>query len=219
VTLGSDDHWYVQFTCLVEPKPLPATGQETGIDVGIKTFAMLADGTPIENPRWMEASQLKIDRAARIVDRRRRGKNRRRKAVCNLRHLHAKVARQRLDFHHKAAKFLVDNYDSIAVEELNVKGLAKGMLARQVHDAAWGQFLWILSGKAESAGRRNPKSVAAGTTIDCSGCDESVPKDLSERVHRCPHCGLVLDRDVNAARNILKRAGLVRRGEASNGNL
>jgi putative transposase len=120
VTLGSDDHWYVQFTCLVEPKPLPPTGKETGIDVGIKTFAMLADGTPIENPKWFNVTRLKREKLSRIVDNRTRGKNRRRKAGRNLRHLNAKVARQRLDFHHKAAKFLVDNYDSIAVEDLNL---------------------------------------------------------------------------------------------------
>jgi putative transposase len=214
VTLGTDDHWYVQFTCAVEPKPLPPTSKEVGLDVGIKTFAMLSDGTPIENPKWQAASRLRLERAARRVDRRRRGGSGRRAAARLLRHVHAKVVRQRLDFHHKTAKWLVENYDTIAVEDLNVKGLAKGMLAKQVHDAAWGQFLWVLGGKAESAGRSNPEVDCRGTTIDCSGCGEPVPKELSERIHRCPKCGLVLDRDVNGARNILKRAGLVRRGEA-----
>ena len=207
VSLDGDGHWYVAFVCdEVPPKPLPLTGASVGIDVGISTFAALSDGVLVDNPRLREAAQPAIRRAARTVARRKRGSKRRRKAAVILQKQHAKVQRKRKQFHHHTARAIVEGYDSIAVEELNVKGLAGGMLAKQVQDAGWAQFVTILSHKAESAGRDLHRVDASGTSQECSACGATVRKGLHVRVHRCPGCGYAEDRDINAARNILFRA-------------
>jgi putative transposase len=211
VTLSGDGHWYICFICDDVPtKPFSATGRSVGVDVGITTFAALssplADGrTMIANPRPFEMAQDGLASAQRRVCRRKRGSHRRRKAAAILAKHHNRIARIRRDFHHKTALALVRSFDFIYFENLNIKGLAGGMLAKQVLDAAWGQFGTITSSKAECAGRWFSRSNPRGTSIDCSGCNESVPKGLGTRVHSCPHCGLVLDRDINAARNILSR--------------
>jgi putative transposase len=119
-------------------------------------------------------------------------------------HLH--VASQRRDFHHQTARALVERYGLIAVEQLNVKGLASGMLAKAVGDAGLGQFIRILTDKTAEAGRSLVAVKPAGTTQRCSGCGVVVPKILAQRQHRCTACGLVLGRDLNAALNVLHRA-------------
>ncbi len=208
VSFDGDGHWYVAFACDEVPvKPLPATGASVGIDVGITTFAALSDGGEVPNPRLREAAQPAMARVQRTIARRKRGSKRQRSARAILRKQHAAVARRRKDFHHKTAKVLVEHYDAIAVEDLNVKGLAAGMLAKQVQDAGWAQFVTILSHKAESAGRELHRVDAAGTSQECSACGATVRKGLHVRVHRCPGCGYTADRDINAARNILFRAG------------
>ena len=121
---------------------------------------------------------------------------------------HAKTARTRLDHLHQATARLVRDYDLIAVEKLNVKGLARGALAKDVHDASWTKFISTLRYKAEYAGARLVEVNPYDTSQDCSGCGVKVPKDLGERTHDCSHCGLSIDRDLNAARNILNRAGV-----------
>lgn len=217
ITLGGDGYWYACLCCdSAAEQPLPATGKSVGVDVGIKTFATLSNGEQIENPRLFERAQAKLRRAQRRLARRKRGSNRRRKAVLLLRKQHDKIRRSRLDFHHKVALELVRRFDSIAVEKLNFKGLARGMLAKQVQDAAWGGFVTILRTKAECAGREVWQVDPRGTSQRCSGCGIVVPKKLSVRIHSCPGCGLVLDRDENAARNI-QAAGHAVRGGLSNG--
>lgn len=218
VTLAGDGHWYIAFACDDVPaKPLPATGQSVGIDVGITTFAALSNGEMVANPRFFETAQREIAIAQRRVARRKRGSFRRRKAVELLAKRHDKVKRTRFDFQHKLALNLVQRFDSIAVEKLNVAGLARSRLAKQVLDASWSQFTTILQAKAECAGREFFAVDPRGTSQRCSGCDAVVPKALGVRVHDCPHCGLVEDRDVNAANNI-KRLGQSRRGgEAAQG--
>ena len=129
-----------------------------------------------------------------------------------LRGIHCSIRRARLDHHHKVALDLAQRFDSIAVEDLNIKGLAGGMLAKQVHDVAWEQFISILASKAECAGREFIKVDPRGTSQTCSECGGEVRKGLAVRVHDCPHCGYVADRDHNAARNVEKRAGHARRG-------
>lgn len=199
-------HWYAILTRDAPSKPLEPTGLTVGIDVGLTTFAALSDGTMVDNPRPMHSARLAVERSQRVVSRRKRGSKRRAKARKRLARLHAHVANVRRDFHHKTARAIVTKYDRIAVEDLNVKGLARGMLAKAVLDAGWGQFLAIITGKAEDAGRVLVRVDPNGTSQDCSACGERVPKSLRVRVHRCPHCGLVLDRDTNAARNIELRA-------------
>ena len=212
-------------------QPLPLTGEETGIDVGLKSFLTLADGSLIENPRHYRKAEKALKRAQRRVSRRKKGSNRRRKAVKLLARKHQKIARQRRDFHHKTALALARQYDVIYHEAIQAKNLSarpkpkpdgnggylpngasrKVGLNKSINDAGWGQFLSILSCKAANAGKRAEAVPAAYTSQECSGCGERVPKSLSVRTHICPSCGLVLDRDTNAALNILW-AGQARQG-------
>lgn len=196
--------WYALFSCEIEPSPLPASDDAVGIDVGLTAFATLSDGSEIANPRYARKAQAAVRRAQRKVARRKKHGNSRRKAVVLLQKAHAHVVNQRNDFHHKAARALVGRFGLIAVEDLNIKGLAGSMLARSVHDAGWGMFLQRLDDKAESAGRQIVRVNPNGTTQRCSGCQTTVPKTLRQRWHDCPACGLSLGRDENAAREILR---------------
>jgi putative transposase len=196
--------WYALFSCEAEPSPLPRSDEVVGIDVGLTAFATLSDGSEIANPRHLRAARRKLRLAQRRVARRKRGSRGRHTAVRMLQQAHARVRHQRADFHHKISRALVDRFGLIAVEDLNVKGLAGSMLAGAVHDAGWASFLAKLDYKAESAGRRVVRVNPAGTTQRCSTCGEHVPKTLSQRWHDCPACGLSLSRDENAAREILR---------------
>ena len=131
-----------------------------------------------------------------------------RKARDTVARFHTKTARRRANHLHQASARLVRDYDVIAIEALAVKGLARSALARDFHDASWAKFISMLRYKAESAGARLVEVDPQNTTQDCSGCGVKVPKELGERSHECPHCGLSIDRDLNAARNILYRAGV-----------
>jgi putative transposase len=196
--------WYALFSCEVGPSPLPPSAEAVGIDVGLTAFATFSDGSEIANPRHARKAAAAVRRAQRKVARRKKGGNGRRKAVALLQKAHAHVANQRNDFHHKIARALVDRFGLIAVEDLNIKGLAGSMLARSVHDAGWGMFLARLDEKAASAARRVVRVNPNGTSQRCSGCQTTVPKILSQRRHECPTCGLSLSRDANAAREILR---------------
>jgi putative transposase len=219
IALGGDGNWYALMCCdQIAAQPLPYVDNSVGIDVGVSSFATLSTGDKYANPRHSELAQAKLARAQRVLSRRRNKRsNRRRKAAGILRKQHDRIRRSRLDNHHKIALDLVRRFGRIAVEDLNIKGLAGGMLAKQVHDAAWGQFISILASKAECAGREFIKVNPRGTSQICSECGAEVRKDLSVRVHDCPHCGYVTDRDHNAARNVEQRAGYARRGGMSDG--
>jgi putative transposase len=134
---------------------------------------------------------------------RKKGSNRRRKAVALLKRKHQKVQRQRTDFHQKTALLLLRQYDTIYLEDLRVANLVRNKhLSKSISDAGWSAFRTKLAGKAAYAGRRVVAVPPAYTSQDCSGCGERVPKSLSVRTHVCPTCGLVMDRDANAAKNI-----------------
>jgi putative transposase len=208
VTISQEaDGWYACFSCAEVPiKPLPLTGQETGIDLGLESFATLANGKAIENPRIFHVAEMRIKRAQRRVDRRQKGSKRRRKAVTLLAKAHQKVRRTRQDFHHKEARKLVPAYDTIYHEDLQVANLLKNhTLAKAIADVGWGAFLSILTFKAAEAGKQVVAVHPAFTSQACSGCGALVQKGLSVRWHSCPACGTGLHRDQNAALNILKR--------------
>jgi putative transposase len=200
--------WYVIFSCDGVPvEVLPKTGRECGLDLGLTTFATLDDSTTIANPRFLHHAQGAVRRAQRRVSRRpTKRSNRRRKAVALLASHLRHVANARRDHAHKIARTLITNYDRIAVEKLNIRGLARGILSKSVHDVGWGIFLTILKSKAANAGREVVEVDPAGTTQECFGCGIVVRKTLKEREHRCGNCGLTIGRDVNAARNIRARA-------------
>ncbi|HEU4921759.1 MAG TPA: transposase [Burkholderiales bacterium] len=214
VTLGGDGHWYAAMVCTDVPsRPLETTGQSTGVDLGITAFATLSSGEEIDSPRPYLSAQRKLRRAQQAVSRKRNKRSsRRRKAVQRLAKQHGKVERVRRHFHHHTAKKLVERFDSIAVEALNIKGLAGGMLAKHVHDAGWAQFVSILADKAECAGRELIKVDPRGTSQECSRCGALVPKTLAVRIHACPACGLLIGRDHNSALVVEGRGRRLRGG-------
>ncbi len=205
VTISQEaDGWYVCFSCAEVPaQPLPRTGRETGIDVGLKVFLITSEGEAVENPRHHRKAEQQLKKAQRRVSRRKKGSNRRRKAVALLKRKHQKVQRQRRDFHHKTANMLLRQYDTIYVEDLRVANMVRNhYLAKSISDAGWVQFRAILEAKAACAGRQVVAVPPAYTSQDCSGCGTRIPKSLSVRTHVCPSCGLIMDRDENAAKNI-----------------
>lgn len=213
VTISREaDGWYVSFSCAnVSIQPLPETGQETGIDLGIEAFATLADGARILTPGCYRKAERYLAKCQRRVSRREKGGHRRRKAVYVLAKAHQTVRRQRQDFHHKTALSLVRAYDTIYHEDLRVRNMVKNHhLAKSIADAGWSAFLTILTFKAESAGKRVQAVDPAFTSQTCSGCGVVVQKGLSVRWHSCPDCGTSLHRDHNAARNIQWRGQRLR---------
>ena len=193
VTISQEaDGWYAIISCADVPaQPLPPTGHETGIDVGLKVFLVTADGVVIENPRVHRSSDKKLAKAQRRVSRRKKGSHRRRKAVANLQRAHQTVKRQRADFHHKTALKLLRAYETIYLEDLQVANMVRNRhLAKSISDAGWARFRAILEAKAAYAGRRVVAVQPAYTTQDCSGCGERIPKSLSVRTHVCPACGV-----------------------------
>lgn len=200
------DRWRVTIQCADVPvKPLPATDAVVGIDVGLYTLVATSDGELFKNPRTLQNAEREIARAQRRVSRRKKGSARRRKAVAILAKKHQRVANIRREHAILIARSLVARYGIICFEDLNIKGLARGMLAKSVHDAAWGILLHWIRVKAEEAARETRAADPRGTSINCNECGAPVPKALATRVHRCS-CGCVVDRDVNAARNVRNRA-------------
>lgn len=197
-------HWFVYLTCEVEAAANDNTAA-IGLDLGLSTFAALSDGTLIPNPRHERGNHSEQKRRQRALARCKRGSKRRQKARERMALAHLKVQRQRRTHHFQVAADLTRRFGLIAVENLNVKGLARSVLARDVNDAAWGQFLQILCDKAESAGCKVVKVDPRHTSQTCPECGTVKPKLLSQRVHRCD-CGYKADRDVAAARVILHRA-------------
>jgi putative transposase len=202
-----DGKWYavVQMEC--PAKRLPDNGAVVGIDVGLSNFTVDSDGNGLENPHSLGRSLEKIKIAQKMLSRKQKGSNNREKAKRRFSMLHEKVNNQRNDFLHKVSRYYVNNYGTICVEDLDVKGLiekghSKG-LHRNIQDAAWSRFLGMIGYKAESAGRKVIKVKARGTTQQCSRCGNIVKKTLKDRVHDCSVCGFVADRDYNAACNIL----------------
>lgn len=197
--------WFALFVVECDAAPLPFNPHMVGVDVGLSSFATLSDGTTIENPRWFRAAQAKLRRLQRRVARRKKGSNRRRKAVRMLQRFHNHVRDQRRDFHHKESRKIVNQNGLIAVEDLNVKGLARSRLSKSVNDAGWANFLFMLAYKAESAGRVFVKVDPQGTSQTCL-CGAAVPKTLAMREHICKECGLIADRDHVSAQIILARS-------------
>jgi putative transposase len=196
--------WYACFSVETEAQPLAPSSLTTGIDVGLESFAVLSDGTIIENPRHFRQAQARLRRAQRKVARRRKGGSGRRQAVRELQVAHAHIANQRRDFQHKLAHGLVKRFGLIAIENLNIKGMAGGFCSKSIYDAGWSGFFQALAYKAESAGRQLIRVNPRGTSQRCSSCGTEVRKELQERWHACPECGLSVSRDLNSAREILR---------------
>jgi putative transposase len=191
-------------------KTLPKTNKEVGGDYGISTFLTLTDGENIENPRILQKSECKLTRAQRKLSKRVKGSKRYNKARRILAKNHRYVTNCRNDFAHKETRKLVQKYDFIAIEDLNIENMKKknkfSSLNKKISECAWVNFTQKLAYKVEETGRELVKVDPSFTSQDCSGCGGRKKKALYERIHFCKECGLVLHRDTNAARNILKRA-------------
>ena len=199
--------WYVSYVCEVESTPLPATGNQVGVDVGTTYFCITSDGEFVENPRHFQRSMKALRVKQRSLSRKKRGSNRRKKAKAAVAKLHRKVARQRLDFHHKTAAKLIRENDLVAHEDLNVSGMGKGNLARSIHDVGWGQFFSLLSQKAEWAARTVVAVAPRYTSQACSQCGHTCKANrVSQSRFVCQSCGHTANADLNAALNILARA-------------
>ena len=223
--------WFVVFACEVEPESQENNAEVVGVDLGLLHFATLSDGSTIENPRYLRTSEKKLTCLQQSLARKKRGSHRRKKAVQQVAKAHRKVRNQRADFLHKHSRKLVNSYGTIVFEDLQPANLrlrpkpspdesgmylpngaaAKGGLNKSIVDAGWAMFQQFCTYKAEEAGRKvlfvNPRY----TSQVCSGCGQVRKKELSERWHSC-ECGTELDRDHNAALNIL-RLGRSQRGE------
>jgi putative transposase len=180
----------------------PEMGNTIGIDMGLKSFLVTDSGEEIAIPRHYRKSEKHLKRLQRSLSRKKKGSNRRKKAIKRVSKTHLKVSNQRKDFHYKTARKLLQQGRHVVYEKLNIKGIARTSMAKSTHDAGWGQFLRILSIKAERAGLLAIAVNPNGTSQNCSGCGTRVAKTLSDRLHVCPECGLTLDRDHNAAINI-----------------
>jgi putative transposase len=201
--------WYVSLAIelpdtLAQREP---RGKQVGMDVGLKSLAALSTGERIENPRWLRENLARLRRLQRHASRQVKGSHRQKKTYHQIARLHERIANQRVDYLHKVSKRIVEEYDLIAIEDLTLSFMNRNPhLALSAHDAGFGLLRQMLEYKAESAGIPVIAVRPNYTSQVCSGCGSVVPKGLSVRIHECSHCGLVLDRDVNAARNILSLA-------------
>jgi putative transposase len=209
LTRSRTGKWFACVSCETEAAPLPPTGEMVGVDVGLRHFATLSNGEPpIPNPRFYRRDEDDLKRVQQRKDAAKNAQNwpenAKQKGI--LARIHERIANRRSDFAHKESRKLVNRYQVIVFEDLAPMEMGKSRgMRKSILDVAWTQFMQMTVAKAEEAGRRvilvNPKH----TSKMCSTCGEMVPKTLSVRVHTCPHCGLVMDRDENAARNILQR--------------
>mgnify|MGYP000927464035 CR=1 FL=1 len=199
--------WYVLFQVELPEKPVEKSANPpVGVDMGISHALAISDGTFFDSPKYLHASLRKLRVLQRSLSRKKKGGKNWRKTARQIARLHEHIANQRRDWWHKTTRKLVDTYGTIVLEDLSLNFmLQNGHLSRAAHDIGLGMFQNLLTYKAIGAGCEvilvNPKN----TSQACSSCGSIVLKNLSVRTHVCPYCGLVLDRDVNAALNILAR--------------
>lgn len=197
--------WFVVFSCIEKAvKKHRVNDKKIGIDVGLEYFAMLSDGRKIDNPRFMVTSERRLKKLQRRLSRRKlHGKNYD-KAKQEVALLHEHIANQRYDFQHQITHRIIERYGIIAIEKLNIKGMIRHpYLAKHISDASWGSFARMLGYKASSAGNQVIEVDPRGTSQICSICGNKVPKTLAQRWHRCPYCGVVIQRDLNSANDII----------------
>jgi putative transposase len=210
VIKDSASRYFASFVIQTEPQPLPKTDSMSGIDLGLSHFAVLSDGRKIASPRFLRRAEKKLRHAQRVLSRKQKGSNNRDKARIKLARAHARVADARREFCHQLSTKLIRDNQAVAVEDLAVTGLARTHLAKSVHDAGWSSFVAMLEYKARLYGRDFRRvGRFEPTSRVCSACGvNDGPKPLHVRAWQCRACGTWLDRDVNAAVNVAKAAGL-----------
>jgi len=206
VSRGASGKWYACFSCEVEPKPILGRLPAVGVDFGLNSLVALSDGTLIEAPRNYRKAEKRLGKAQQTLSKKKRGSRNREKARLRVATVSERIANQRRGFAYKTARSIVNRYERVYVEDLKIANMMKNRsLSKSIGDAGWGNLRNALTYMAELSEGVTAFVNPRGTSQTCSGCGETVPKPLSERTHRCPVCGLVLDRDVNAARNILRK--------------
>lgn len=213
------DGYYVQFAVNVDrSEDRPPTGKAIGLDVGLESFYTDSEGQKVENPRFLRKSEKQLKKLSRRVSRKQKGSNNRRKARAKLARKHLQVSRQRKDHAVKTARCVLESADFVAYEDLKVSNMVKNRsLAKSISDASWSQFRTYLEYFGKVFGKATVAVAPQWTSQDCSNCGARIQKSLSTRTHVCPHCKTVLDRDENAARNILQK-GLVATGHVETQN-
>ncbi|GJF24769.1 transposase [Streptomyces sp. HO565] len=210
VVKDSAGRYFASFVVETGPKTLPATDSVAGIDLGLSHFAILSDGTKIDSPRFLRRAEKKLKKAQQALSRKTKGSKNRAKVRIKVARAHSRVADARREFHHQLSTQIIRDNQAVAVEDLAVKGLARTRMAKSVHDAGWSAFVTMLEYKAALYGRTLHRIGRFEPTSQvCSQCGvKDGPKPLHVRVWECGACGAVLDRDINAAVNIAKAAGL-----------
>ncbi|MFE1961910.1 RNA-guided endonuclease InsQ/TnpB family protein [Streptomyces sp. NPDC059479] len=203
--------YFASFVVETDPdEALPGTDAQVGIDLGLSHFAVLSDGTKIDAPRFLRRAEKKLKKEQRCLSRKTKGSSNRTKARIKVARAHTRVADARREFHHQLSTKIIRENQAVAVEDLAVRGLARTRLAKSVHDAGWSAFVGMLEYKAARYGRTFVRIGRFEPTSQvCSQCGvKDGPKPLHIRVWECRACGAVLDRDINAAVNVAKAAGL-----------
>ena len=216
-TLKRDDvgDWSAIIVSVLPDVPKRAIQDTIGVDVGLKSLVVASNGLIIEPPACLRGSEKKLAKLQRRLSRKKRGSKNREKARAKVAKCHRKITRQRRDHLHKASRCLVDSADRVVFENLNIDGmLTNHHLAKSIADASWGTLVQFTMSKAESAGKSVELVNPRNTSQLCSQCGVFVRKSLSIRTHRCPVCGLVMDRDLNAAINIRNKFTPGQRGRA-----
>lgn len=210
VRRSSTGKWFVTFACVCESERLSDEPKRIGVDVGLKTFATLSNGEKIANPRFFKKEQDALAKAQRKMSKLAKGTAERIKTRKVVSRIHERITNKRTDFAHQQSRKLVNTYGVIVFEKLAVVDMMSNhtqvfgnKLNKSIADVAWSQLAQFTAYKAEDAGRLFLQVDPRNTSKKCSRCGSIVPKDLGVRIHDCPHCGLVLDRDHNAAINIL----------------
>jgi putative transposase len=210
VIRDSAGRYFASFVIEARTSTLPPTSQVVGIDLGLNHFAVLSDGRKITSSRFLRRAEKGLKRRQRELSRKQKGSRNRDKARVNVARAHVRVADARRDFHHQLSTALIRDNQAVAVENLMVKGLTRTRLAKSVHDAGWSAFVGMLEYKARLYGREFHRiGRFEPTSQTCSRCGvKDGPKPLHIRTWRCRACGAWLDRDINAAVNVARAAGL-----------
>ena len=202
---ASTGKFFVSIITEIKPKHTPfKDGSIVGVDVGLESFATLSNGEKIPNPRFFRNEEHELAKAQRKLSAEKKGSEKWHKRLKVVQRVHERIANKRSNFVHQESRKLVNRFGIIAFEDLNVKGMQTNhCLAKSIGDVAWGMFINATRNKAEEAGSKVVLVNPNDTSQTCSRCGLIVKKDLSERMHRCS-CGLQIDRDLNAAINILR---------------
>jgi len=206
VSRSATGKWFACFTVdLEENHPPWKDGSAVGVDLGLESFATLSNGEKIENPRFFRSDEKELAKAQRKLSKAQKGTPERKKALKVVQRVHERIANRRYNFAHQVSRNLVDRFGTICFEDLNIKGMVQNhSLAKSISDVAWNMLVNFTSYKAASAGSIVILVDPRNTSKMCSRCGSLVEKSLSDRVHSCHCCGLSMDRDQNAAINILR---------------